>query len=198
LGIRHTLQRTDRGDQRPPRAPTRLRHRVPRPHRLHRQEPARDRRVQAATTPVPRVRPRVAMLGTSYARAIRPQPTSGTRQLTLKLSPGGNCFVVCGGAPCPAIVQAWSGPRRRRRPPCSPGRGTAGNVTWSSARLPRTGRTPPPSHHSGDAPAAAKTAPAQPRLLDWLHACRLRTGGYAALAAARRREHEEEGEPQVA
>lgn len=29
-----------------------------------------------------------------------------TRQLTLNLKPGGNCFVVCGGAPCPAIVQA--------------------------------------------------------------------------------------------
>jgi hypothetical protein len=29
-----------------------------------------------------------------------------TRQLTLNLNPGGNCFVVCGGVPCPAIVQA--------------------------------------------------------------------------------------------
>jgi hypothetical protein len=29
-----------------------------------------------------------------------------TRQLTLNLNPGDNCFVVCGGAPCPAIVQA--------------------------------------------------------------------------------------------
>jgi hypothetical protein len=27
-----------------------------------------------------------------------------TRQLTLNLNPGGNCFVVCGGAPCPTIV----------------------------------------------------------------------------------------------
>ena len=46
-----TSQRTDRGDQRPPRAPTRLRPRVPQPHQLHRQIPARDRRLQTPTTP---------------------------------------------------------------------------------------------------------------------------------------------------
>jgi len=28
------------------------------------------------------------------------------RQLTLNLNPGDNCFVVCGGAPCPTIVRA--------------------------------------------------------------------------------------------
>jgi hypothetical protein len=33
------------------RPPARLRPRVPQPHQLHRQEPARDRRVPAATTP---------------------------------------------------------------------------------------------------------------------------------------------------
>ncbi len=44
-------QRTDRGDQRPPRAPARFRARVPQPHQLHRTITARDRRIQTATTP---------------------------------------------------------------------------------------------------------------------------------------------------
>jgi transposase len=44
-------QRTNRGDQRPPRTPARLRARLPQPHQLHRQIPARDRRLQTATTP---------------------------------------------------------------------------------------------------------------------------------------------------
>ena len=47
---RHVL-RTHRSDQRPTRTPTRLRARVPQPHQLHRQELARDRRVQTPTTP---------------------------------------------------------------------------------------------------------------------------------------------------
>jgi hypothetical protein len=29
-----------------------------------------------------------------------------TRQRTLNLDPGANCFVVCGGAPCLIILQA--------------------------------------------------------------------------------------------
>ena len=38
-------------------------------------------------------------------RAIRPPVDVGeTRQLTLDLNPGDNCFVVRGGAPCPTIV----------------------------------------------------------------------------------------------
>ena len=44
-------QRPDRGDQRPARTPPRLRPRVPQPHQLHRQMPARDRRIQTPTTP---------------------------------------------------------------------------------------------------------------------------------------------------
>ena len=44
-------QRPDRGDQRPPRTPPRLRPRLPQPHQLHRQMPARDRRLQTPTTP---------------------------------------------------------------------------------------------------------------------------------------------------
>lgn len=34
--------------------------------------------------------------------------------LTLNLNPGGNCFAVCGGSPCPAIVQAEFVPERCR------------------------------------------------------------------------------------
>ena len=44
-------QRPDRGDQRPPRTPPRLRPRLPQPHQLHRPIPARDRRIQTPTTP---------------------------------------------------------------------------------------------------------------------------------------------------
>ena len=44
-------QRTHRSDQRPPRAPARLRPRLPQPHQLHRPIPARDRRIQTPTTP---------------------------------------------------------------------------------------------------------------------------------------------------
>src|SRR5690606_25888573 len=44
-------QRTDRGDQRPPRTPTRHRPGLPQPHQLHRPQPPRDRRLQTPTTP---------------------------------------------------------------------------------------------------------------------------------------------------
>jgi len=44
-------QRPNRGHQRPDRAPPRLRPRLPQPHQPHRQVPARDRRLQAPTTP---------------------------------------------------------------------------------------------------------------------------------------------------
>lgn len=77
------------------------------PHQLHRQEPARDRRVQAATTPCPRVCPEGGN-ARDQLRASDPAAVDvgETRQLTLNLNPGDNRFVVCGGAPCPAIVQA--------------------------------------------------------------------------------------------
>jgi hypothetical protein len=46
----------------------------------------------------------------SPSRASREWSGPGRRretwQLTLDLNPGDNCFVVCGGAPCPIIVQA--------------------------------------------------------------------------------------------
>ena len=45
------LQRAHRGDQRQARAPARLGAGVPQPDQLHRQIPARDRRVQTPTTP---------------------------------------------------------------------------------------------------------------------------------------------------
>lgn len=44
-------QRAHGGDQRTPRTPPRLSTRVPQPHQLHRQKPARDWRVQTTTTP---------------------------------------------------------------------------------------------------------------------------------------------------
>ena len=44
-------QRPDRGDQRPPRTPPRLRPRLPQPHQLHRPITPRDRRIQTPTTP---------------------------------------------------------------------------------------------------------------------------------------------------
>ena len=44
-------QRAHRSHQRTTRAPARLRTRIPQPHQLHRQIPARDRRIQTATTP---------------------------------------------------------------------------------------------------------------------------------------------------
>ena len=44
-------QRTDRGDQRPPRTPPRLRPRLPQPDELHRQITTRDRRLPTPTTP---------------------------------------------------------------------------------------------------------------------------------------------------
>jgi transposase len=45
------VQRPDRGHQRPTRTPPRLRPRLPQPHQLHRQVPARSRWLQAAATP---------------------------------------------------------------------------------------------------------------------------------------------------
>jgi transposase len=45
------IERTHRSDQRPTRTPPRLRTRVPQPDQLHRQITARNRRVQAPTTP---------------------------------------------------------------------------------------------------------------------------------------------------
>lgn len=45
------IQRTDRDDRRPPRAPTRLSTRIPKPRQLHRQITARNRRIQTPTTP---------------------------------------------------------------------------------------------------------------------------------------------------
>lgn len=44
-------QRPHGSDQRPPRTPPRLSPRIPQPHQLHRQKPARDRRLQTPTTP---------------------------------------------------------------------------------------------------------------------------------------------------
>lgn len=44
------LERADRGDQRPPGAPARLRARLPQPQQLHRPQPARGRRIQTAPT----------------------------------------------------------------------------------------------------------------------------------------------------
>jgi hypothetical protein len=43
------VQRTDRGDQRTPRAPPRLRSRLSQPDQLHRRKPVRDRRLQTPT-----------------------------------------------------------------------------------------------------------------------------------------------------
>ncbi len=43
------VERTDRSPQRSARAPARLRPRVPQPDQLHRQEPARDRRLQTSS-----------------------------------------------------------------------------------------------------------------------------------------------------
>lgn len=45
------VQRPHRSDQRPARTPPRLRARIPKPHQLHREIPARDWRLQAAVTP---------------------------------------------------------------------------------------------------------------------------------------------------
>ena len=50
---RHT-QQTDRDDQRPPRAPTRLGTRIHKPHQPHHQTTARNQRIQTPTTPQPR------------------------------------------------------------------------------------------------------------------------------------------------
>ncbi len=109
-----TQQRTGRGDQRPPRAPARPP--GPQPHQLHRQEPARDRRVQAATTPCPRY---AAEGGDARGQLRASDPaTAGageTPQLTLNLNPGDNCFAVCGEALCPASVPAELVPERCRR-----------------------------------------------------------------------------------
>jgi len=45
------IQRPHRGDQRQARTPAGLRPRIPQPHQLHRQIPARDRRLQTPTPP---------------------------------------------------------------------------------------------------------------------------------------------------
>lgn len=45
------FERPDRGDQQPPRAPPRLRPRLPQPHQLHRPIAPRNRRIQTTATP---------------------------------------------------------------------------------------------------------------------------------------------------
>ena len=82
-------QRTDQGNQRPPRTPTRHRARIPQPDQLHRQITTRDRRLQTAATPSSRMsRFRSAALTSSghlilsswSARTSRSSSTYGTKE----------------------------------------------------------------------------------------------------------------------
>src|SRR5690606_1863677 len=85
-------QRTDRGDQRPPRTPTRHRPGLPQPHQLHRPQPPRDRRPQTPTTPSSAMGPQSSIISLNRATTplanIRGTLTSsqGSREVSLEIA----------------------------------------------------------------------------------------------------------------